>query len=384
VRIAVTCYESLGVPGGSALQVLRLAEGLAAEGHEVTVYSPAITTAPAAGVRLVYIPVINLRGLRFPSYLLMAPFFLAYCFLRSRPAAVLAFEVYFDLSVLLAAKLSGAPLHAFINAIAEQELALDGARLPLKWALHAVQRLLVRSARGLFTVSEEISAWLADKYGVAPGFPVVVKNGVDTKLFSPRPRSEAVKAAGLPESARYVGFVGRPAVWHGLEYLADAAPRILQEFSSVKFLIVGDGPALPAFREYVRLRGLEGDFLFTGAVPHGAVPAYIGACELCVVLFRPVRSYPGDPMKLYEYLSCGRPVVASAVPGYGDFVEDAGAGVSADAADPAALASAINKILLDAGARARMGWNARQAAEAGHSWAARAGKIAAELTGRRG
>ncbi|MBI5744907.1 MAG: glycosyltransferase family 4 protein [Elusimicrobia bacterium] len=383
MRIAVTCYESLGLPGGSALQVLRLAEGLAAAGHEVIVYSPGITTVQAAGVSVVYIPVINLRGLRFPSYLLAAPFFLAYRFLRSRPDAVLAFEVYFDCSVLLAAKLAGAPLHAFINAIAEQELDLGGARLPLKWALHAVQRLLVRSARGLFTVSEEISAWLADKYGVPPGFPVVVKNGVDTKLFSPRPRSEAVKTAGLPESAMYVGFVGCPAVWHGLEYLADAAPLILREFPAAKFLIVGDGPALPAFREYVSLRGLEKDFLFIGAVPHGDVPAYIGACELCVVLFRPVRSYPGDPMKIYEYLACGRPVVASAVPGYGDFVEAAGAGVSADASNPAALASAINKLLLDAGARARMGQNARQAAESGHSWAARAEKIANELAGGR-
>lgn len=382
MRIAVTCYESLGVPGGSALQVLRLAEGLAAAGHEVTVYAPGITRATSSGVGVAYIPVINLRGLRFPSYLLAASFFLAYRFLLSRPDAVLAFEVYFDCSALLAAKISGAPLYAFINAIAEQEMDLRGARLPLKWALHSAQRLLVRSAKGLFTISEEISAWLGGQYGVPPGSPVVVKNGVDLELFSPKPRSEAVKAAGLPEAPMYVGFVGRPAVWHGLEYLADAAPLVLEKFPAAKFLIVGDGPALRAVREYVVFRGLEDNFVFTGAVPHGTVPAYIGACELCVVFFKPVRSYPGDPMKLYEYLACGRPVVASGVPGYGDLVEAAGAGVSVDAAKPVALASAINKLLMDVGTRERMGRSARQAAEAGHSWAVSAAKIAAGMTGR--
>jgi glycosyltransferase involved in cell wall biosynthesis len=381
VKIAVTCYESLGLPGGSALQVLRLAEGLAAAGHEVTVYAPDITRAAQTTARAEYLPVLNFPGLRFLSYLFVSLPYFSLRFLAARPDAVLAFEVYFDCSVLLAARLARTPLHAFINAIADQELRLDGPRRPLKWALQAVQGLLLRSSRGVYTISEEISAWLRSNCVVPAGFPVVLKNGVDTVLFSPMPQAEAAKAAGLPGGARYVGFVGRPAEWHGLEYLIDAAPGIIKSFPDVKFLIVGDGPALPAAREYSRAKGLEKNFIFTGSVPHAAVPAYIGACEICVVFFKPVRSYPGDPMKLYEYLACGRPVVASAVPGYGDLAEKAGAGVAVDAADPQELAAAVTKLLAAESDRVLMGLNGRKEALAHHSWASRAERLAACLSG---
>lgn len=381
MKIAVTCYESLGMPGGSALQVLRLAEGLAAAGHDVTVYAPGITLAAATTARVEYLPVLNFPGLRFLSYLFVSLPYFSLRFLAARPDAVLAFEVYFDCSVLLAAGLARRPLHVFINAIADQELRLDGPRRPLKWALHALQGLLLRSSAGVYTISEEISGWLRGNYGLPLGFPVVIKNGVDAGLFSPMPQAEAAKAAGLPPGTRYIGFVGRPAEWHGLEYLVDAAHGVLESFPAARFLIVGDGPALPAVKEYARSKGLEQYFVFTGSVPHASVPAYIGACEVCVVFYKPVRSYPGDPMKLYEYLACGRPVVASAVPGYGDLAEKAGAGVAVDAADPRKLAEAITKLLGAESSRVRMGQNGRQEALAHHSWTSRAERLAACLAG---
>lgn len=379
MNIAVTCYESLGVPGGSSIQVLRFAEALCNSGHAVTIYAPAITLAPVNPARVVYFPVINVPGLRFISYLAVAVPFLAFKFFSNKPDALLAFEVYFDCSSVLLSRLAKIPLHVFVNAIADQELALTGLRLPLKWALHSVQSLLVRSASRVYTISEEISSWLRRRYAMPDNSVLIIKNGVDTRSFSPREALTARTELGLPAEAGCVGFVGRAAPWHGLEYLADAAPAVLKAVPGTKFLIVGDGPALPAVRERVLEKGLAGDFIFTGAVPYHSVPLYINACDVCVVFYKPVRSYPGDPMKLYEYLSCGKPVVAGNVPGYGDFVERIGAGVSVDAADPAALAGAIAGLLKDERARAEMGRKGAEEMRLTHTWELRTAPLEAAL-----
>jgi len=290
--------------------------------------------------------------------------------------------VYFDCSVLIAARLAGARLFSFINAIAEEEMRLGGWRLPLRWALHSAQRLLAAGSSGVYTISSEIAAWLSASYAVPEELVKVIKNGVDTAMFSPGPAAGAARSAGLPAGGRYIGFVGRPADWHGLEYLVDAAGAILAAVPSARFLVVGDGPALPRLREYARQKGAEGSFIFTGSVPHARVPDYIRACEVCVVFCRPVRSYPGDPMKLYEYLACGRPVLASDAPGYGDLVEKAGAGLSVNASDPAALAAAAVKLLSDESALAAMGARARAAAVSEHDWSVRSAALAADIAGR--
>jgi len=379
MNIAVTCYESLGVPGGSSIQVLRFAEALCRAGHAVTIYAPGITRAPENPARVVYFPVINVPGLRFISYLAVAAPFLAYKFLSSKPDALLAFEVYFDCSSVLLSRLVKIPLHVFINAIADQELSLTGIRLPLKWALHAVQALLVRSASRVYTISEEISSWLLRRYAVSGNSVLIIKNGVDTRSFAPREAPQARAAMGLPAGARCVGFVGRAAPWHGLEYLVDAAPAVLKAVPGTKFLIVGDGPALPGVRARVLEKGLDEDFIFTGSVPYDSVPLYINVCDVCVVFYKPVRSYPGDPMKLYEYLSCGKPVVAGNVSGYGDFVERIGAGVSVDASDPDVVAAAITGLLKDERARAEMGRKGGEEMRRTHTWERRTAPLDAAL-----
>ena len=379
MRIAVTCYESLGVAGGSAIQVLRLAEELARAGHSVTVYAPGITRAPRASAGVVYLPVLNVPGLRFASYLLLAPFRLALEAVRRRPDAVLAFEVYFDLSSLLLARLSGAPLHVFVNAIADQELRLSGPRLPLKWVLRAVQALLVRSAARVYTISGEIAAWLRRGYSLPEGAVTLVRNGVDTGAFAPLDAADCRRRLGLA-AGRYVGFVGRPAPWHGLELLVAAAPAVLRELPAARFLIVGEGPSLPAVKELVRAQGLAANFVFAGEAPHEQVPVYMGACDVCVAFYRPVRSYAGDPMKLYEYLACGRAVLAEEAPGYGDLVVRAGAGLQVRSSDPAAVAEALLKLLSDDGLRGGMGLKARAAA-AGYEWSAGLKDLIAGLTG---
>lgn len=79
-----------------------------------------------------------------------------------------------------------------------------------------------------------------------------------------------------------------------------------------------------------------------------------------------VRSHPGDPIKMYEYMACGKPIIAANVEGYGDFVEKNGLGVSVDFADSKQLASAMDSLLKED--LSFYGENNRRAAVNNHQW----------------
>jgi glycosyltransferase involved in cell wall biosynthesis len=80
-------------------------------------------------------------------------------------------------------------------------------------------------------------------------------------------------------------------------------------------------------------------------------------------------------MKLWEYLACGRPVVATAGPGYGDTVEAMGTGLAAKPDDPQDLARQMLRLLVDRDLRRQMGERGRAAVLESHTWAARAAEL---------
>lgn len=92
---------------------------------------------------------------------------------------------------------------------------------------------------------------------------------------------------------------------------------------------------------YVRLSA--GRVSFTGAVHLGVVPRYISACNFCLLPKRNLLSGV-SPFKLYEYMACARPVVATDVPGL-EVVTIVGAGVNAKAGSPVSLADAIEELI---------------------------------------
>jgi len=77
-------------------------------------------------------------------------------------------------------------------------------------------------------------------------------------------------------------------------------------------------------------------------------------------------------MKLWEYLACARPVVATAGKGYGDMVEKLGAGLSVKEEDAVAIAAGVLRILRDPASARKMGQAGRVAVVRSHTWDTRA------------
>jgi glycosyltransferase involved in cell wall biosynthesis len=140
-------------------------------------------------------------------------------------------------------------------------------------------------------------------------------------------------------------------------------------FSAV---FIGDGPERAAAEQAAR--GVPG-VQFTGAIPHDELPASLAAADIGVAPFDPAQHAPlaltfyWSPLKIFEYMAAGLPVVAPALPRLTRLVTPGVEGLLYDPADPRALDRAL-VALADRATRERIGAAARERVVRDFSWAA--------------
>ena len=112
--------------------------------------------------------------------------------------------------------------------------------------------------------------------------------------------------------------------------------------------------------------GMFDRVVFTGMVPYQKVSLYINAGDVCTSLKAVSRSGM-SPLKLYEYLACGKPVVASRVSGF-EILEDIGSGILVEPRDTTTTSATIIKLLKNQELRKQMGENGRKYVVEYQSW----------------
>ncbi|MDA1305974.1 MAG: glycosyltransferase [Acidobacteria bacterium] len=177
-------------------------------------------------------------------------------------------------------------------------------------------------------------------------------------------------------------FAGAFRSWHGVVQLSASLARLhAQGEHRLGAVFIGDGPER-AHAEYAA-RDLP-SVTFTGAVPHGDLPQCLAATDIGVAPFDPGKHKPlalgfyWSPLKIFEYMSSGLPVVAPRLPRIAHLVGDESEGLLYDPMDPRTLDAALVR-LTDATLRARLGQAARTRAVAQYSWRAHCADIDARL-----
>jgi len=306
------------------------------------------------------------------AYLIGSAIALFWTMWREKPDVMLWFDSPGQVAPLICAGLMRRPYVLFVNGLPGEELTGHWRWKPILNVIQGALRVSGQRAQAVVSVCREIPLWMQREWGVAADRCQVIRNGVDPSVCLPRQKADARHRLGLDHDGLYIGFVGGFFPWHGLDTLVEAMTMICRECPVVKLLLVGDGHTRPALQALVRQRGLEDAVSFVGRVGFEEVPWWIGASDVCVVLHRPVRFYPGDSMKLWEYLACARPVIATAGEGYGDVVEKLGAGLSVKSDDPLALAEGVLRVLRNPASAGKMGQAGRAAIVRSHTWDARA------------
>jgi glycosyltransferase involved in cell wall biosynthesis len=210
--------------------------------------------------------------------------------------------------------------------------------------------------------------------GAKPSSVMVIPNGVALELFG-RGGGPRVRARLRLGSGFVIGFAGSLKPWHGVRLLLEAL-RLLPR--DVRLMIVGEGPEREALGRLAAEPGLSGRVVFTEAIPHDKVPAYLDAMNVGVAPFEAMEGFYFSPLKVAEYMAAGLPVVASR---QGDLpITLDGAGILFEPGDGSALAGALLSLASDSDLRLRLGEAARIRA-ASMSWTSVAARLQDVLAG---
>lgn len=175
--------------------------------------------------------------------------------------------------------------------------------------------------------------------------------GVDTMLYRPSPEPEGVPVVVLPARMLWDKGVGE---------FVDAASLLKQRGVEARFVLVGEAdPENPASVSEAQLLDWKNGGTVEWWGRHEDMPYVLAQSHIvCLPSFR-----EGLPKSLLEAASCGRPIVATDVPGCREIVLDGDNGFLVEVRNSTALADAIQKLLFDKKLRQRMGLRGRELVE---------------------
>jgi phosphatidylinositol alpha-mannosyltransferase len=355
MRIGIWCPYDLSCPGGVQAHALGLAERLRACGDEVTLFAPC-----ARRVDRKQLHGVHAIGRARPVHVngSVATISLAPCtaaidtlLARSRFHIIHLHEPFASptsWNVLRLAAVAQAVVVATFHAYAR--------RSPAYALAHPLFARMLRGVRGRVAVSEPARDFVARYF---PGEYRIIPNGVDVRRFHPH-------VPPLPQymdGKRNILFLGRFEPRKGAEYLVRAIPVIRKRFPGTRFIFAGDGDLRQSCEQVVAEQGWS-DVVFTGRVPEGDKPALYASAHVYVA---PNTGGESQGITLLEALACGRPVVASDIPGFSSVLKLGHAGLLVPPQRPDELGRAVIKVLDDAALTRRLGTAARTRALT-YSW----------------
>jgi len=271
------------------------------------------------------------------------------------------------------ARALGVPHLLEVNApLSDEEEAYRG--LVLKRLTRTLERRILRGADRVFIVSAGLRRF-ARALGVRDERVEVLPNGVDLERFHPgRDGSSVRRALGWDESF-VVGFAGTLKAWHGTEILVDAFARLHAARPRARLLLVGHGPMRKSLEKRLARAGLSGVAHFTGEVTHEAVADHLAAADVLVAPYTPSERFYFSPLKLYEYMALGKPVVASDIGQLAEVLDPGANALLVPPGDVEALEAALERLERDPALAHRLAGEAARTARENHSWARNAHRI---------
>ena len=258
------------------------------------------------------------------------------------------------------------PFYIEVNSPLAEERARFGG-LKLHRLARALERRVWRSADRIFVVTGVLKEIIA-RAGVPRERIIVIPNAVDRDSYPVDPYR------AKPGGPLIIGFVGFVRSWHGLDSVI-AGLAAQRAGPPMRLVIVGDGPARAALEQQAEVLGIPERVRFTGIQNRQDIPEVIRTFDIAL---QPRAVSYASPLKLFEYMACGRAIVAPDQPNIREILSPGETAILFDPDDPLALWGAISRLVDDPQLRERLGQAARRALEVrDYSWQANAARVMA-------
>ena len=231
---------------------------------------------------------------------------------------------------------------------------------------YACEGLILGSASAVAAVSRNAAEDL--RCSGAPANRLrVVPNGVTVKCFA------EARAEPLPSGfdGFVICFVGLFYPWHGVRYLAESFTIFHERRPDARLVLVGDGTESASVRSILAATPAIDATLFSGIVSRSKATRYMAAADVLVSPHANVHRFIGSPIKIFEYMAAGKPIVATRVAQLEELLVDGTSALLVPPEDPQALAVAFERLYDDPGLGVMLGQAAQAEAIARHSWQAR-------------
>jgi alpha-maltose-1-phosphate synthase len=225
-----------------------------------------------------------------------------------------------------------------------------------------IEKTAVESAHRVIAVSHKMREDILAHFAADPARVVVIHNGIDPDQFKRTEARDALDRLGVKPP--YVLFVGRITDQKGIFHLLEAAPRLP---AGVQVVLCASAPDTPEIEQRLRraVQGRPNILWINEMVPVDVVTQLYShaAVFACPSVYEPFG------LINLEAMACQAPVVASAVGGILEVVEDGKTGLLVPPAQPEALAAAIGRLLANPTLASDMGRAGRKRVEEKFSWA---------------
>lgn len=297
---------------------------------------------------------VDNSNLWIPYVMVLAFFSTLNLLIRKKVDLIYERDHIFGIGIILG-KIFRIPTIVEVNGIIIEEMKiLKHFNLKIINLAKFIESFTLKNATHIISVTDGIKTYLKENYQIGFDRITTIPNSVNTDLFKPIENSKQI--LNLNPEFNYILFVGSLVDWQGVDTLIRASPLILKDMPKTRFLIVGDGSMRTYYMNLTKTINVNDKFSFIGVVPHESVPLFINACDICVVPKKPLKS-GYSPLKLYEYIACGKPVVASRISGF-ELLNEFNCGLLFEPENSVDLANVILKLLNDPALREEIGSNA--------------------------
>jgi glycosyltransferase involved in cell wall biosynthesis len=224
--------------------------------------------------------------------------------------------------------------------------------------IRRVENYALRKARLVMALTTVMALRLKYEFGVEK--VRVIPSGHGLQTLQGMHRGEARRQLGLPADRGIAIYCGLTFHGKGMELVFKVAQYLSAD---CMIIVVGDRPETSArLTALSRELGLQSNLLFVPGVPHKQVSTYLRSADAGLLLY-PRSHYLSEfssPLKVFEYLACGLPVIATSLPALAEVVKDGINGRLVDPEDPQAIAAVIVETLRHTEMLERLGSAARE------------------------